>query len=131
MSRLTFSQKLVSGFAVVVLLAVAVAAVAVMALRDVVALKDEVINVDARRLVLAERLNALSFRKANDARAFLMTRDPRHLDALRATRAEMRGVIDTLRREVQTDDERQAIEAVSQAEDVHHRSVEDVIARSA
>jgi methyl-accepting chemotaxis protein len=129
-SRFTFSQKLAGGFAVMVLLALAVAAVAVVALRDVVASKDEVINVDARRMTLAERLNALSFRKANDARAYLMTKEAGYLEALRATRKEMRDVIETLRSEVQTDGERALVKAVDEAEDVHNRAVEAVIARS-
>jgi methyl-accepting chemotaxis protein len=129
-SRFTFSQKLAGGFAVMVLLALAVAAVAVIALRDVVASKDEVINVDARRMTLAERLNALSFRKANDARAYLMTKDAGYLEALRATRKEMRDLIETLRSEVQTDGERALVKAVDEAEDVHNRAVEAVIARS-
>jgi methyl-accepting chemotaxis protein len=130
-SRLTFAQKLAAGFAVVVLLGVAVTAVSVAALREVVASKDEVINVDARHMTLAERLNTLSFRKANDARAFLMTRDPRYLEALRTTRTEMRGVIDAIRADLRTDDERQLLQALDRAEDVHHRGVESVIERSA
>jgi methyl-accepting chemotaxis protein len=129
-SRLTFAQKLAAGFAVVVLLAVAVTVVAVAALRDVVTTKDDVINVDGRHVALAERLNTLSFRKANDARGFLMTYDRRYLEALRATRAEMRGVIDTIRAELRTDDEKQLLQAVDQAEDAHHRSVESVIERA-
>jgi methyl-accepting chemotaxis protein len=128
--RFTFSQKLAVGFSAVVLLALAVAVVAILALRQVVASKDEVINVDARRTVLAERMNALSFRKANDARGFLMTRDPRYLDALRATRAEMRTVIERLRAEVQEDEEKLLIAQVDEAEDAHHRSVEAIIAKS-
>jgi methyl-accepting chemotaxis protein len=128
--RFTFSQKLAAGFTAVVLLALAVAVVAILSLREVVASKDEVIDVDARRMALAERMNALSFRKANDARGFLMTRDTRYLDALRATRAEMRAVIEKLRDEVQEEEEKLLIAQVDEAEDVHHRAVEAIIARS-
>ena len=129
-SRLTFSQKLAGAFALLVLFALAVAAVAVVALRDVVASKDEVINVNARRMALAERLNTLSFRKANDARAFLMTKDGGYLDALRATRRQMREVIETLRSEAQTGQERSLLKAVDEAEEAHNRSVEAVIGKS-
>ncbi len=130
MAGFTFTQKLGGAFAAVVLLALVVAAIAVASLKQVVASKDQVIDVDARRMVLAERLHALSFRKANDARTFLMSRDPRYLDALRATRAEMKGVFETLRRELDTAEERAALQAAEDAEDVHHRSVEAVIAKS-
>jgi methyl-accepting chemotaxis protein len=129
-NRFTFGQKLATGFAIIVLLAVAVTVIAVAALRQVVASKDEVINVDARRMVLSERLNTLSFRKANDARAFLMTRDQRYLEALSGTRGEMRGVLQTLRAEVQDSEERRLLQEIERAEDVHRRAVESVVERS-
>ncbi len=130
-SRFTFGQKLAAGFAAVVLLAVAVTAIAVASLRQVVASKDEVINTDARRMVLAEQLNTLSFQKANDARAYLMTGNRAHLEALSRDREEMRGLVQTLRAELQDEEERRLLEEVERAEDVHHRSVESVIARAA
>ncbi len=129
--RLTFAQKLAAGFATVALLAIAVAAVAIASLRDVVRTKDEVIDRDARRMVLAERINALSFRKANDSRAFLMTRDGRYLDALRASRAELRRGLETLRVEVQGEDERRLLQAMDEADAVHNRGIDAVIERSA
>jgi methyl-accepting chemotaxis protein len=128
--RLTFSRKLAGGFAALVLIALALATVAVVALRDVVASKDVVIDQDAHHMALAERLDALSFRKANDARAFLMTRDPRYLDALRASRAEMRELIATLRADADRREERPLLQQLDEAEDAHHRSVEAVIAKS-
>lgn len=131
MAGMTFSQKLGAAFAVVVLLAVVVAWIAVVSLNQVVASKDRVIDGDARRMVMAERLHALSFRKANDARAYLMTKDLRYVDALRTTRGEMRALLETLRREAQNDEDRALVLAVDVAEDAHHRAVEDVIARSA
>jgi methyl-accepting chemotaxis protein len=130
-SRITFAQKLAAGFAVVVLLALGVAGVAVYALREVVGEKDAVIDFAAHRMVLSERLDSLSFQKANEARAFLMTRDPRYLDALRDTRAKMRATIDDLARSVQAEEARRLIARVAEAEEVHQRSVDSVIAKSA
>jgi methyl-accepting chemotaxis protein len=130
-SRLTFGRKLAAGFAAVVVLTLAVAVVAVISLREVVESKDEVIERDARRMVLTERLNALSFKKANDARAFLMTRDRAYVDALHATRAEMRKVLEVLRSELQTDEERRLLQAIDEAEEAHNRGVESVIEQSA
>lgn len=130
-SRITFGQKLAAGFAVIVLLAVTVTVIAVASLRQVVASKDEVINGDAQRMVLAGRLNTLSFQKANDARAFLMTGDRRYLEALDVTRGQMREVIATLRAAVRDDEERRLLDQLERAEDVHHRSVKSVIDRAA
>src|SRR6266511_2923641 len=124
----TFSRKLVAGFALMLVAALAVALVSVLALREVVSRKDHVIDIAARRLVDTERLHALSFKKANEARAFLMTRDPKYLEVFRATRAELRSKIETLRREVETDDGRRLVQVVDDAEEVHHRSVDRVIA---
>jgi methyl-accepting chemotaxis protein len=127
----TFAQKLAGGFAAVVLLALAVAGVAVYALREVVDGKDRVIDFAAHRMVLSERLNTLSYTKANDARAFLMTRDPRYLESLRATRLRFRAVLDELHGAVQAPEAKRLLEVVSEAEDAHQRGVESIITRSA
>ena len=130
-SRLTFSQRLAGGFAAVVLVALAVAAVAVMALREVVQTKDHVIDFAGQRMVASERLNTLSFVKANDARAYLMTRDPRYLESMRASRARFRAVLEDLRGAVEAPEARRLLEVVAEAEDAHNRGIESVIARSA
>src|SRR5690242_10291156 len=108
-SRLTFSRKLAAGFAVVVLLAVAVAVIAVAALGEVVAQKDRVIEVAAQHRVAAERMHGKSLEKANEARAYLMTKDARHLEALRAARAEFHAILDQLLREEDTEDGRRIL----------------------
>jgi methyl-accepting chemotaxis protein len=126
-NRFTFSQKLAAGFAMIVLLALAVTAVAVFALRDVVERKDRVIDIAAQRLVDAERLHALSMRKAAESRAYLMTKDPRYLENERNARADMRRTIDTLRREVETDLGRRLTEEIASAEEVHERTLQAVL----
>jgi methyl-accepting chemotaxis protein len=130
-SRFTYSQKLAAGFAAVVLVAIAVAAVAVLALGEVVQSKDRVVDFAARRMILAERLNTLSFQKANDSRAFLMTRDPKYLEALRTVRTSMRALIEETRATAEDAEGRQLLDVVSRAEEAHHTAVESVIARSA
>jgi methyl-accepting chemotaxis protein len=123
-SGLTFSRKLFLGFAAVVLVALAVAAVAIYALRQVVATKDEVIDVAAIRMVHSERLRALSFRKANEARAYLLTRDPLRLAAMREARAQFRSVLELAKREVRTDEGRRLADEIDRVEESHHRAVE-------
>ncbi len=129
--RLTFSQKLALGFALVVSLAGLVVALAISSIREVVARTDAVVNIAAQRLVDTERLHALSFKGAADSRAYLMTRNPRILEELRDTRGEFRRTLDLLAREVQTDEGRQLLAAVDRADEAYQRILLDVLATSA
>jgi methyl-accepting chemotaxis protein len=127
-SRLTFTQKLVLGFSAVVLLTLVVAAVSGYALREVVATKDEVIDVDAQRVVDSERLHALSQATASEGRAYLLTKDPQSLERVREAHRRILDLVETLRREVQTQEGRDLLEHVKGAEEAHHAGVERVLA---
>lgn len=126
--RFTYSQKLVGALGAVVAVAVAVAGVAVYALRDVVQRKDEVIDVAAQRMVDTERLHALLLRKGAEARAFLMTGDPQYRSNMREARDQFHDIVQTLGREVQTDEGRQLLADIGRAEDEHQRVVEALLA---
>jgi methyl-accepting chemotaxis protein len=128
MNGWTFSQKLAAGFAAVVLVALAVAAISVYALRKVVAQKDQVIDVAALRLVDSERLHALSFSKANEARSYLMTRDPAKLESVRQVRRQFGELVGRLRREVQTEDGRRLVEEIERIEAEHERVLQGIFA---
>jgi len=123
MTRLTFSQKLAAGLGTLALLTVATAIIATWALHNVVVLKDEVIHVGGTRLVGAERLHALSFKKGNDARAYLMTRAQAQLDTYRATRLEWRAALEALRGMLSTEEGRRHLALVDRAEEEHERGV--------
>jgi methyl-accepting chemotaxis protein len=127
-SNLTFSQKLALGFALVTMLAVVVAGVATYALREVVLQKDQVIDDAVVHLVNAERLHALSFKKANESRAYLMTKDPRRVELVRETRAKFRATLDLLRGAVDTDEERRLLQTISDAEQGHERALQPLLA---
>ncbi|MFL5271203.1 MAG: methyl-accepting chemotaxis protein, partial [Anaeromyxobacteraceae bacterium] len=127
-SSLTFTQKLALGFGAVVLLTIVVAGVSVYALHDVVATKDEVIDVDAQRLVDSERLHVLSITKANEGRAYILNKDPQALERVRAAHRRFQELVETLRRELQTDEGRKLLEDVKSAEEVHHAGVERILA---
>ncbi|WP_242342424.1 methyl-accepting chemotaxis protein [Anaeromyxobacter terrae] len=126
--RLTFSQKVALGFLLVVVVALAIAGVAVLALRETVAGKDEIIELATRRLVNAERLNAMSFRKAAEARAYLMTNDARYLDAMRTARSEMRRVLDELRGQQHDESLRPMLDDVARVEEEHGTAVDRILA---
>ena len=130
-SRVTFSQKLAGAFALLVLIALVTSAVAVYALRDVVARKDHVIDVAAQRLVDAERLHAMSFWKAADSRAYLMTGDVSSLQNAREAHARFQATIETLKRTVETDAGRELLEEADRAEEEHDRVLQAVLAARA
>jgi methyl-accepting chemotaxis protein len=123
MKRFTFSQKLAGGFGALALVAIAIALIAVFALRHVVERKDSVIELGGVRLVGAERLHALSFKKGNDARAYLMTKAQPQLDTYRATRLEFRQTLEELRATLTTEQGRRLLAEVDRVEQEHERTV--------
>jgi methyl-accepting chemotaxis protein len=126
--RFTFSQKLTGALTAVVAVTIALAAVAVYALREVVARKDEVIDVAAQRMVDTERLHALVLRKGAEARAFLMTGERKYLDNMREARDHFHAVVEILKREVQTEEGRQLLQQLDGAEEEHQRVVDALLA---
>jgi CHASE3 domain sensor protein len=127
--RFTFTQKLALGFALVVAVALAIAGVGVFALREAVSRKDEVIDLAAQRLVNAERLNAMSFRKAAEARAYLMTNDGRYLEAMRA-RAPRCAASSTSCSTGRGPQMRRQLEDVGRIEEEHGGAVDVIIAEA-
>jgi CHASE3 domain sensor protein len=126
--RFTFSQKLTGALAAVVALASIVAGVAIYALRDVVARKDEVIDIAAQRMVDTEKLHALLLRKGAEARAYLITGEQFYRDNMREARDRFQGQVQALQREVQTEEGRQLLDQVARAEDEHQRVVDALLA---
>jgi methyl-accepting chemotaxis protein len=127
-STLTFTEKLALGFGAVVLITLGVAAVSAYALHQVVITKDEVIDVDAQRMVDSERLRFLSLVKANEGRAYLLSGDPRALERVREAHRRLQDLVERLRGEVQTDEGRNLLERVRSTEELHHVAVERILA---
>ena len=71
----SFGRKLALGFATVVLLAVVTGVVAIGSLRQTVAAKDRVLNVNARNLIDAEALDVAVEKKSSASRGLLLTGD--------------------------------------------------------
>jgi len=88
----TFGQKIGAGFAVTVALTIVISAVAVTALRGVVAEKDRVITDNAQILIEAERLQTASEGRVAALRGYLLAREQRSLDSHRAMRSEFGAV---------------------------------------
>jgi len=124
----TFGQRLAAGFAVTVVLAVAIGMVSVYALRTVVESKDQVINVDALQLTDTQSLWASLERKVATFRGFLLTREDRLLSEMNEARREFLAILDRLKSNARSEEGRSLVEAIGRAEAEHQRALDDVIA---
>lgn len=124
----TFGQKIAGGFAVAVALAMAIAIVANIALHRVVTAKDRVITVNAQNLLEAQRLRTAVERKVGASRAFLLTREDRFLEQMRAARSEFVSTADRVQETLYTEEGRHQLEQVRRIEGEHQDALERAIA---
>ncbi|MBL8795487.1 MAG: CHASE3 domain-containing protein [Planctomycetia bacterium] len=115
MGWLSFGQKITLGFAVVVVLGLAVGGLSVYALRSVVAEKDLILAVYAQNLIVAEKLRTAVQERTSDNRGYLLTRDDRFLQNLRESREESARLVDELRKRTTTTEEAKALGKIEQA----------------
>ena len=127
MSSWTFGKRIAAGFAVTIVLAIAVGVVAIFALRSVVASKDGVIDGIGRRLVDTKELQALIEAKGSESRGFLLVRDDRLLTDMRAARAELTQIAERLRQNITHPEGRRLLEEIVRIEEAHQRALEQVI----
>jgi len=123
----TFGQKVGGGFALMAVLAIAIGAIAVFALRNVVEVKDLLITVNVQVLLDAERLNLAREEKASSLRGFLLTGEEVYTDQLREVRVRMSTLITGLKSKV-IGRGMQLVETIERAETEHQRAVEAIIA---
>ncbi len=123
----TFGQRLAAGFALTVVLAIAIGVISIYALRAVVASKDRVITVNAQNLDDAQRLRASLERKVATFRGFLLTPEDQYLDRMREARGEFATALERLKRNVTTDESRRILEAIERSEGEHQQAAERVI----
>jgi methyl-accepting chemotaxis protein len=123
----SFGRKLGAGFAVSVLLTVLVSYVAISSLRTVVAVKDRVLEENARSLVDAQRLETLAESRISAVRGFLIGRESALLDELAAARAESEQVTERL---LARGERRTLMQAV-QAADTDFRAKQEEVVRLA
>lgn len=112
----TFGQKVAAGFAVSVVLTVAMGAVSVYTLRRVVADKDRVIDVNAQLMIDAEKLRVLSEERAATLRAFLLLREPRFLQDLQTNRTTFDAELTALQSRAYTEESRQLLTQIALTE---------------
>jgi methyl-accepting chemotaxis protein len=124
----TFSQKLGAGYAVGVLLALAIGVVAISSLRSVVTTKDRVITVNAQLLVDAERLRAALEREGGGGSGFLLTGEGRFLEQVREARGEFATILERLKRNVISDEDRHLLETIERNEAEHQQAKDRIVA---
>src|SRR5512133_3152522 len=82
----TFGRKLGVGFAVKSLVTLALAVVAIVVLKHVIAVKDEVITKNARLMAEAQQLERISVERMSNVRGYLLTGDSTARDTIRLMR---------------------------------------------
>ncbi len=113
----SFGEKVGAGFAVIVLFAVAISAISIYALKNVVASKDRVISVMGQNLVDAARLTATLERTGSAARGYLLTREAPFLEQLRDAREQLHALI-----------ARVAVDRIERADADYREAIDRVIA---
>ena len=121
----TFGRRVGAGFALTLVLAVAIGAVSAVALRSVLSSKDQIAGY-AARLTDAERLRALRTQRSAELRSFTQTGDQAHLELLRTAREDYVATVATLTAAVRSAEERRLLEAVARADDEYQKQLDKV-----
>jgi CHASE3 domain sensor protein/uncharacterized protein YukE len=124
----TFGQKVGAGFAVMVAIALIIATVASLALRNVTESKDQVLAIDARNLAHAGNLAAAAEWKASAMRGFLLIRDEGNLESHKEARRQFLSLLGILRGQVAEAEGLRLLTEIEQTEAVHQAAGEHLIA---
>jgi methyl-accepting chemotaxis protein len=127
MRHWTFGQKIAAGFALAVVLTMLVGGVAAYALRSVVASNDRLLELEVENLLDAERLRMASERRVASARGYLLTREDRSLERMRAGQSEFVAVLQRLQGRA-SDDVRGLLGAIDRAATAHAEALDAVVA---
>jgi methyl-accepting chemotaxis protein len=124
----TFGKKIATGFAAIGVLTILISAIAVYALKTVVASKDRVLDVSARNLVEAEKLRSTTERRGGAGRAYLLTREEGFLEQMKSARADFAAAIARLKTAVCTDEGRRLVDQIERTEPEYQAALDRVIA---
>ena len=112
----TFGKKMGVGFAGMAVLLILISAIAVYALKTVVASKDRVIEINAQYLIDAEKLRGTIERIGGALRGYLLTGDAQFLDQVKAAQADFGAITTGLAPIANTDEEKRSIDQIERAE---------------
>ncbi len=92
----TYGRKIGAGFAAVVAMSLALAAISIYALRSAVDSKDRVITVDAQTLLDAQTLHYHAERETSATRGYALSAAPRFLETLADARGDVAATLAAL-----------------------------------
>jgi methyl-accepting chemotaxis protein len=124
----SFQRKVTTGFGVMVLLAAVTSAVAILALRSVVASKDRVIAVNAQNLLNAGRLEAAAYEESVGFRGFLILTEDRFLKDTEMGRRGFGQAFRSLEEKVYTTEGQRMLREIQQTHDEMTAAQDRVIA---
>jgi methyl-accepting chemotaxis protein len=113
-SSWTFGRKLTAGYAVMVVFVILLGAIAVFALRDVVASKDAVLDHQRVRVDLTE-LHAETLQRRTSVLGYLLTRDDKFLDERRDARARFAALSARLGSQLTSSEEQRLFDEILRA----------------
>jgi methyl-accepting chemotaxis protein len=116
----SFGQKTAGGFGAVVVLTLIISAIAIYALRGVVASKDRVLTVDMQNVVETYKLSVAASRKSVAHRGYLFSKEERLVDEMRERREQFKSSLRRLFAQVASDPEtRRLLDDIERAENEH------------
>jgi len=124
----THGKKVGAGFAVIASLAVFTAAVAVFALRSVSASKDQVLNAEARSLVVIEQARSGALRKVASLRGYLLDGSENHDAEMRDGRESFFAGLAKARSLSPEGNEQPELQEIEELEAAHQAQTEKAIA---
>lgn len=124
----TFGQKLTAGYAVMLLFVLITSAVAIYALRAVVASKDHVIGVNAQILLDTEKLHAEMEKMVGQVRGYIISPEERFITHLRTSREDFAATSARLRAKVVTEEGRRLLDALERNSVEYRQAADQLIA---
>ena len=122
----TFGQKLATGFAAVVLLNVLVTAAAIYALLSSTAAKDRVIEVNAKILIDAQKMQSTGLERVGADRGYLLTGDEKFLQLMQQHRQRFVEYLDGIRGQLTDRDRQQMVNAIGLASNAQSAAADRV-----
>lgn len=123
----TYGRKTASGFAFVLALTILTIGIAIHALQNVIADKDEVIEVYGENIRLAHQIALLDARETNKIRGYLLDGRKSRLDEIQALRAEIMKTETELRKRLDQDAQLAALDRVHQSDTAYQAAADRVI----
>jgi methyl-accepting chemotaxis protein len=126
-NTMTFGRKVALGFVLMVAFTLIISIIATVALRDVIASKDQVINVDGPLMVRATQLQTVRQQLTSSLRNFLLSGVEDDLQALTDARKLFGDTVADLRADATTSEGVVLVDAVQKAFAAHTQAVDGII----